>query len=160
MPDRAWTDGDGLLDGPQHNTLDQPWFGKVAWLSSLYLAAARACEEMAGRWATTHSPTGAARSSQRGGRKHRPELFNGEYYFQISDAEHPKSVGSHDGCEIDQVFGQSWAYQVGLGRILPETHVKKALRRCGGTTSRPTSAPTARPTSPAAGTPWRARPAC
>ena len=55
------------------------------------------------------------------------ELFNGEYYYQIPDKDHARSVGSHNGCEIDQVFGQSWAFQVGLGRILPEGNVKKAL---------------------------------
>ena len=120
-------DGQGILEGPQHNTLDQPWFGKVAWLSSLYVAAARACEEMAREMGDVAYARQMRQIVERGGKNIDRELFNGEYYLQIADKQHLKSVGSYNGCEIDQVFGQSWAYQVGLGRILNESNVKKAL---------------------------------
>ena len=119
--------GEGLLVGGQHNTLDQPWFGKIAWLSSLYVAAARACEEMAKEVGDGAFAGEMRRIVERGARSIDRELFNGEYYVHIPDKDHAKSVGSHNGCEIDQVFGQSWAYQVGLGRILSEENVKKAL---------------------------------
>jgi non-lysosomal glucosylceramidase len=120
-------DGQGILEGPQHNTLDQPWFGKVAWLSSLYLAAARACEEMARETGDGPFAAKCHEVVERGSRSIDAQLFNGEYYIQIADKTHQQTVGSHDGCEIDQVMGQSWAWQVGLGRILKEENVKKAL---------------------------------
>jgi uncharacterized protein (DUF608 family) len=119
--------GEGILEGAQHNTLDQPWFGKIAWLSSLYVAAARACEEMAREVGDDAYAREMRQIIDRGSRNIDRELFNGEYYVHIPDKDHVKSVGSHNGCEIDQVFGQSWAYQVGLGRILSEENVKKAL---------------------------------
>jgi non-lysosomal glucosylceramidase len=119
--------GAGILEGPQHNTLDQPWFSKIAWLSSLYLAAARACEAMAQEVGDAAFAKQARAVVDRGRKNVDQELFNGEYYLQIADRGHRQTVGSHDGCEIDQVFGDSWAHQVGLGRILPEPHVKKAL---------------------------------
>ena len=120
-------DGEGILEGAQHNTLDQPWFGKVAWLSSLYVAAARACEEMAREVGDDAYARQMRQIVQRGSKNIDRELFNGQYYLQIPDKQHRKSVGSYNGCEIDQVFGQSWAYQVSLGRILHESNVKKAL---------------------------------
>ncbi len=126
MP-RDMDDGRGILEGPQHNTLDAAWFGKIAWLSSLYVAAAKACEAMARELGDAACAEEMRRIVERGGKSIDRELFNGDYYQQIADPKHANVVGSYNGCEIDQVFGQSWAHQVGLGRILDEKNVKQAL---------------------------------
>ncbi len=117
----------GIMDGAQHNTLDADWFGQVAWLSSLYVAALRAGSAMAREMGDTAFASRAQAIAEAGGKNIAATLFNGEYFVQLADRAHPKTVGSYDGCEIDQVFGQSWAHQVGLGRVLPEAPVKKAL---------------------------------
>ena len=118
---------DGVLEGPQMNTLDQPWFGKVAWLSSLYVAALRAGEAMAREMSDGEFADRCRLIAEQGGRRIDAQLFNGEYYQQIPDETRAKTVGSYDGCEIDQVFGDSWAHQVGLPEILPRENVRTAL---------------------------------
>jgi uncharacterized protein (DUF608 family) len=119
---------DGILDGPQHNTLDADWWGQVAWLSGLYVAALRAGEEMAREVGDGAFGQQCREIAGRGHRAICDRLFNGEYFIHVGDAAHAKTVGSYDSCEIDQVFGQSWAWQVALGRVLDEDKVKAALR--------------------------------
>jgi len=121
------SDRNGVLDGPQHNTLDADWFGRIAWLSSLYVAALRAGAAMATEMGDANFARRARAIADAGSRAVNETLFNGEYYVHLPDPDHAKTVGSYDGCEIDQVFGQHWAHQVGLGRILPQPNVKKAL---------------------------------
>ena len=119
---------DGLIESNQHNTLDTDWFGPVAWLSGLYLAALRAAEEMAGA-AGDEEFAGRCRAIFERGRKNLVErLFDGEYFINKPDPNHTEAINSGSGCEIDQVFGQSWAFQVGLGRILPEKETRAALQ--------------------------------
>jgi uncharacterized protein (DUF608 family) len=122
------TGADGIIDGPQHNTLDADWWGHVAWLSGLYLAALRAGEEMALEIGDVAFAQQCREILEKGRRLIDERLFNGEYYIQLGDPARAKTVGSYDGCEIDQVLGESWAWQVGLGRILKEANVKTALR--------------------------------
>jgi len=55
-------------------------------------------------------------------------LFDGEYFVNRPDPRHLDSINSGTGCHIDQVLGQGWAFQVGLGRILPEPETRAALR--------------------------------
>jgi hypothetical protein len=54
-------------------------------------------------------------------------LFNGEYFVHLSDPVHPESNSTGNGCHIDQLFGQAWALQVGLPRVVPEREAKSAL---------------------------------
>lgn len=120
--------GDGILEGAQHNTLDADWYGKVAWLSALYVAALRAGEAMAREAGDEPFARRAADLAAAGGKAIDRTLYNGEYYIQIADPARPRVLGSYGGCEIDQVFGQSWAFQVGLGRILDRAQTRSALR--------------------------------
>ena len=121
---------DGLLEGPQHNTLDAEWFGLVPWLSSLYIAALAAGEAMARELGDLAFARQCRLLADRGSKNLVGQLWNEPYgyFIQRPDPAHAKAVGSYDGCEIDQVFGQHWAFQVGLGRILSAPHVKRALQ--------------------------------
>jgi len=58
------------------------------------------------------------------------ELFNGEYFIHKPDSKIGKTVlGSYDTCHIDQVYGQSWAFQAGITeRIINEEKTLSALR--------------------------------
>ena len=118
---------DGILEGPQHNTLDAEWFGPVPWLSGLYLAAVTAGREMAREMDDGEFAGRCDAISKVGIDNLVKRTFNGDYFVQIPDPKHKDSVGSYDGCEIDQVMGQSWAHQVGLGRVFPQEQNRKAL---------------------------------
>jgi hypothetical protein len=56
------------------------------------------------------------------------ELFDGEYFINKPDPKRADTINSGTGCHIDQVFGQSWAFQVGLGRVLPKKETVAALK--------------------------------
>ncbi len=118
---------DGMLDGEQYNTLDASWYGEIAWISSLYLAAVRAGAAMAEEMKDAAFAQRCQAIAERGQKRLVERLFNGEYFIQRLDLKHPDSINSNDGCEIDQMLGQSWAWQLGLPRILPVEQTRSAL---------------------------------
>lgn len=121
------TNDDGIIDGPQPNTLDAAWYGEISWISSLCIAAWRAGEEMAKEMGDETFAEKCHQRFEAGKKNIEDRLFNGEYFIQLPGKDGKKHLGSYDTCEIDQVFGQSYAYQVGLGRILDKEKVLAAL---------------------------------
>jgi uncharacterized protein (DUF608 family) len=122
------SDNDGILDKPQANTLDGTWYGKIPWITSLGLAAVEAGEQMALVIGDTAFAETCRTFVETGKANFVNMFWNGEYFEQIHDPAQLEHVGSYNGCEIDQVFGQGWAFQVGLERVLPEEKTKEALQ--------------------------------
>lgn len=120
-------DADGLITGNQHNTLDTDWFGPVAWLSGLYLAALLASAEMAEVTGDTQFAAKCRGIVEIGRKNLVSQLFEDGYFLNKADPKHPEAINSGTGCHIDQVMGQSWAFQVGLPRVLPEKETRTAL---------------------------------
>jgi uncharacterized protein (DUF608 family) len=118
----------GILQDDQWNTYDEALHGVTTFISGYYLAALRAGEEWARR---AGDPAAAERFHavfEQGQKKLVELCWNGEYFQQhLPDYQkHPGEVGP--GCMSDQLIGQWWAHQLGLGYILPQEKVVAALR--------------------------------
>ena len=120
-------DQDGIMDGAQMNTLDRPWFGQICWMSSMYSAACRAGEAMANEMGDTDFAAKCKKIADAGYQSISTKLWNGEYYICIPDPKNMNTVNSGDGCLLDQAYGQSTAFQLGLPRILPADKTRTAL---------------------------------
>jgi uncharacterized protein (DUF608 family) len=112
-------DQDGLLEGSQYNTLDAAWYGPMGWISSLYVASLRAGEKMAELVGDVAFASKCKALADSGSQKLVTDLFNGEYFIHKADPNHPEANSTNDGCHIDQMYGQFWASQIGLPRIVP-----------------------------------------
>ena len=142
----------GVIRGRQHHTLDVELFGANAWLNGYYLAALKACAEMADYLGETESAALYREIFQRGSETVEAELFNGRHYIQkinVADksmlepfAERDPGIYNGywnsekneikyqfgDGCEIDQMVGQWHATLLGLGDIFDPAHRRIAAR--------------------------------
>ena len=121
------TNADGLIEDRQPNTYDIDYYGANTFVGSLYLAALRAAEEMAYDTGDLSFAGQLRTVFERGSRGTGQRLWNGEYYIQEVDLEeHPRDQYK-DGCLSDQLFGQGWAHQLGLGYLYPRENVVRAL---------------------------------
>ena len=120
-------DGDGLIEGTQHNTYDINFYGPNTMVGSLYLAALRAGEEMAREMGDQEFARTCRQIFLAGQKNTVEKLFNGEYFVQQVDLKKYPKHQYGDGCLADQLFGQGWAHQVALGYVYPEDKVRAAL---------------------------------
>lgn len=121
-------EADGILEGIQYNTLDRMWYGKISWISGLYAAALRATAQMSEETGDKSFAKECLSIAEKAYSNIAKELFDGEYFVQITDPEHPEAPNTNKGCHADQLLGQYWASQLGLGYIVPEEKVKSALK--------------------------------
>ncbi len=121
-------DGNGLLDTPKLTTLDEPWHGEIPWISSLYIAALKAGEVMATEMGDAAFAADCRDRAAKGRAAMDARLFNGEWFIQKPDPANLTKLGAYETVHIDQVLGQAWAWQVGLGRVLNEATTRSALR--------------------------------
>lgn len=120
--------GDGLLEGPQFHTLDTSWHGEIPWISSLYLAALAAGRQMAKEMGDGGFAKECRAKLKVGRKSIVQKLFNGEYFVHRPDPTRPDAMNLTQGCYIDQVFGQGYAMQLGLPRVIPKRETLLALQ--------------------------------
>ncbi len=123
----------GILEDLQHLTDSLGW-GPNTFSGSLYLAALRASEEMALVQGDKQFAETCSNLHKTGCRWTLDNLWNGEYFIhKYSPApkgalpKDSKGRSYGDGCLSDQVMGQNWAHQLGLGYIYPEDYITGAL---------------------------------
>lgn len=125
--DKWDADGDGVLRGIQPSTHDIDLAGTNTFMGTLWLAALRALEELAGVVGDDEVRADVRERFEAGSAGYDERLFTGVHYIQVLDEEDPKDFQWVTGTLSDQVIGQWWAHQLGLGHILPSDHVRSAL---------------------------------
>jgi len=129
-------DGDGILHGIQPSTHDIDLAGVNPFMGTLWLAALRAYEELALLAGDGAEAADARARFASGSRLYDEALFDGTHYVQVLDEGDPVDFQWLTGTLSDQVIGQWWAHQLGLGPILPVEHVRSALRHVVATNLR------------------------
>lgn len=122
------SNGDYVLDSQQHNTYDIEFYGPNSLTNSMFFAALKAGAEMAEFIGDYEHSTKYYNALEKGSAKMDELLWNGEYYIQNLEDVDKYKYQYGIGCLSDQVLGQSLAHVVGLGYILPEEHIKKAVK--------------------------------
>jgi uncharacterized protein (DUF608 family) len=118
---------DGLIENSQHNTYDINYEGANTFVGSLYLAALRAGEEMATEVGDVAFANHCRAIYESGGKLTQRRLWNGEFFAQEVDMQKYPQHQYGPGCLSDQLFGQGWAHQLGLGYLYPQEMVASAL---------------------------------
>ncbi len=127
----AWVswdkDGDGLLEGEQHNTYDIEFYGPNSMLSGIYLGALEAGARLAEAAGDRAAASRYRQVLRLGQKNYEAQLWNGEFFIQKYDLALEKKYQYGEGCLSDQLLGQWLSMVAGLGRFLDQTKIQKAL---------------------------------
>ncbi|MFC2113353.1 GH116 family glycosyl hydrolase [Bacteroidota bacterium] len=147
----------GVLEGEQ-TFWDPMWYGPNPYNNTLYLAALRAAEEMALIKGEKELADRYHSIFEKGQKYMNEKMWNGEFYVHLYPTGLKGNVGIKNGfkepeeiddnargfiegfnqgepnylvggaCDANQLFGQNWANQLGLGYILPPENCKAASK--------------------------------
>ncbi len=118
----------GILQDDQLNTYDEALHGVTAFISGYYLAVLRAGEEWALRMNDTDTANRYHAIFESGQKKLIELCWNGEYFQQHLPDYMNRQGEVGPGCMSDQLLGQWWAHQLGLGYIFPKNRVATSLQ--------------------------------
>ncbi len=118
----------GILQDDQWNTYDEALHGVTTFISGYYLAALRAGEEWGRRVGDKAAAERFHAVFEKGQKKLVELCWNGEYFQQHLPDYMNRQGEVGPGCMSDQLLGQWWAHQLGLGYILPREKVVAAMR--------------------------------
>jgi len=123
-------DKDGMMKGDHHNTLDCNASGTSPWIGTMYMAALKACEQMA-----TIVGDNEAASIYRsiwtvGIRNQNEQLWDDKlgHYKEKSEFLEGKKVMTN-ATSIDMLLGQWWANQLNLGQLYPADRTIESLTK-------------------------------
>lgn len=113
---------------PENEGADQTFdtwdfFGVNSYTAGLYLAALRAMEEMASLVGDTARVDAMAAAFEKGKKAYVDLLWNGDYFIAAHDG-----TTAYSTCTVGQLAGQWYAHLLGLGYLVDEEKVKRALQ--------------------------------
>jgi hypothetical protein len=133
------------MEGCQHNTMDVEYYGPNPQMGTWYLAALRACTQIADHFGETDFADKCRALFESGSRWIDSNLFTGSHYRQqirlpsngqVAEGlrfrePSPDTPADHsqlgEGVLIDQLVGQYAARLTGLGELLDPGHVRTTL---------------------------------
>lgn len=121
-------DGDFVLDTNQFNTYDISFQGPSSMINSIFYAALKAGAEMAKFMGDEEGALRYENVFKMGSKRMDEMLWGGKYYVQAIENVDEYKYQYGKGCLSDQIFGQTMAHVAGLGYVLPEEHVKQAVK--------------------------------
>lgn len=126
-------DGDGLVnDAPGSDTgwpANQyydiwPWWGTSPYVASIDLAALKAATAMAQKMGDLKRAARWQADFTRGQADFEAKLWNGRYYRLYNQPSHNRVSES---CLADQLIGEMYARLLGLGDIVPKSHLESVV---------------------------------
>ncbi|MCP4649100.1 MAG: hypothetical protein GY853_03310 [PVC group bacterium] len=116
--------GDGLPDNEGFDTTFDTWgfTGASSYNGGVFLVGLLALKRIAEILNDKKTALKCVQSFMRGRKTMEETLWNGKYYITaLSDNK------KYDSCMVAQLFGQWYAYLLGLGRMFPEENIKNSI---------------------------------